>query len=65
MRLYEYFSEPKEPPGLWNEDPDTHCPQCGAVAETYYRNADGEIVGCEHCLQTVCWYELTEQEEFE
>ena len=64
MRFYEYFYEPSESPGV-REGRETHCPCCGAVADTYYRNAEGEIVGCEHCLQTVCWYELTEQEEFE
>ena len=63
MRMYDSRSEPLEPPGLWEDDPDTHCPQCGAVAEIYYRDASGEIVGCEHCLQTVFWYERNEGEE--
>ncbi len=63
MQTYKYDPGPLEPPRLWDDDPDTHCPQCGAVADTYYRNGDGEIVGCEHCLRTVFWYEMNERQE--
>ena len=65
MQKYHSHSGALEPPGLRDEDPDTHCPQCAAVADTYYRNTDGEIVGCEYCLRTVFWYEMNEKQEDE
>ena len=27
-----------------------HCPQCGAEAETFYRDWTGETLGCSECL---------------
>lgn len=26
------------------------CPVCGATADTFYKNAEGEILGCDECI---------------
>ena len=34
------------------------CPVCGEETDTYYKNKDGVIVGCEFCIETVdAWEE--------
>lgn len=38
-----------------------HCPVCGACPETFYRDRHGAIVGCERCLNPVCWDEIREE----
>ena len=35
------------------EAPIPVCPICGAETDTYYKNADGEIVGCDECVSTI------------
>lgn len=41
------------------------CPMCGQEADDIYRNTDnGEIVGCDNCIERLsAWYAL-ETEEF-
>ena len=41
---------------------ETRCPECGAISETYYRR-DGQIIGCENCIETVYWYEIEPEEQ--
>lgn len=35
------------------EDPEVICPVCGCDCRTYYRTLNGEIVGCDECIETV------------
>ena len=53
------------PPGPRDDAPESRCAQCGERADVYYRGEDGEIVGCEHCLQTIFWYETDDNREEE
>ena len=40
--------------GYEPDDPvELVCPVCGADCRQYYRNLDGEILGCEECVETV------------
>ena len=40
--------------GFEPDDPvELVCPVCGADCRQYYRNLDGEILGCEECVETV------------
>lgn len=35
------------------------CPCCGRVADEYFRREfEDEIIGCEHCLVRMMWYEI-------
>lgn len=34
------------------------CPVCGEEADTFYKNKDGEIVGCDECIRTVSAFEV-------
>lgn len=34
------------------------CPVCGEECETLYRTAQGDIVGCEECVETVDAWEV-------
>lgn len=29
------------------------CPICGSTSDTFYKNQDGEVVGCDDCLTKV------------
>lgn len=29
------------------------CPNCGSECDTYYRDSNGNIIGCEECVDTV------------
>ena len=29
------------------------CPVCGQECETYYKNLNGEVIGCDECVQAV------------
>lgn len=47
MQVNDYPNPPD-----WNE-PERElpeCPICSKQAETFYRNRDFEIVGCEYCI---------------
>lgn len=46
---YGYGEELKEP----------KCPVCGEECDTFYRNADGEIVGCDECITALDAWEVT------
>ena len=37
------------------------CPICGAETDTFYRNRDREVVGCEDCLCTVDAWDYEEE----
>lgn len=43
-------------------DEEFRCPNCDAVAETYYE-LDGTIIGCEHCVKLRWWYEVNNYDE--
>jgi hypothetical protein len=48
-RFYEP-ERPLEPP----EKKDYYCQWCGAEnPECYYRDRTGQIIGCEHCIDTL------------
>lgn len=35
------------------------CPVCGEVCDTFYRNVDGDVVGCDNCVTAYdAWEEL-------
>ena len=36
------------------------CPVCGCECDTFYRDRDGEIVGCDECVQTIDAWEAME-----
>lgn len=37
------------------------CPVCGEETDTFYKNADGVVVGCDNCIKTVdAWEENRE-----
>ena len=29
------------------------CPECGNAVNEYYKNREGEVVGCEYCVKLV------------
>lgn len=57
MRSVMQYWEPEQP--LEPKDYDMPvCPVCGEETDTYYKNKDGVIVGCEFCIETVdAWEE--------
>ena len=57
MRSAMQYSEPERP--LEPKDYDLPvCPVCGEETDTYYKNKDGVIVGCEFCIDAVdAWEE--------
>lgn len=57
MRSVMQFWEPERP--LEPKDYDMpECPVCGEETDTYYKNKDGEIVGCDNCITAVdAWEE--------
>ena len=60
MRIYDRFTcpdAPLSPPEEPAEEP--LCPRCGEYAALYYCDVDGEIIGCEYCLQPVWADQLT------
>lgn len=34
------------------------CPICGAEAQTFYKDATGDIFGCDECVRKVDWSEM-------
>lgn len=57
MRSAMQYLEPERP--LEPKDYDLPvCPVCGEETDTYYKNKDGVIVGCEFCIDAVdAWEE--------
>ncbi|MEG2286071.1 MAG: hypothetical protein RSB90_10955 [Eubacterium sp.] len=31
------------------------CPMCGSQAEEFYKNKEGEIIGCSDCVEQLSW----------
>lgn len=54
--IYDRFTcpEPRLDPPEYDEP---HCPVCGEVCETIYRQY-GEIIGCSSCISSVPDYDL-------
>lgn len=54
---------------MYGDDPppEAHCPCCGDECENLYVDSGGEVVGCEHCVETVdAWdWEQAHREEYE
>ena len=44
---------PERPLNPPEQDAPPCCPWCGAECDTLYRIPTGEIVGCEHCVDTL------------
>jgi len=38
------------------------CPVCGEETDTFYKNNDGDIVGCDNCISTVDAWDETANE---
>ena len=52
IRRAERFGlKPGELP--FEPEEEINCPVCGALCETVYRTQDGEIAGCNVCLEAV------------
>ena len=48
------------------EPPDQdmpRCPECGEECETIYRGRDGQILGCENCVEELNAYDWKEMNE--
>ena len=45
--------------GMPSPDP-VHCPVCGKECEEIYKDKDGDVVGCEHCVQSEDAYQWWE-----
>ncbi len=42
-------------------EPETaHCPICGKVCETIYRDKHGDIFGCDECIRIADAYDVDE-----
>lgn len=37
--------------------PEVHCPWCGDDCETLYIDSNGDVAGCEHCIERVDAYD--------
>ena len=37
------------------------CPVCGEECDTFYRDREGEIFGCENCVQTLDAWEVLDE----
>jgi len=43
----------------WNDGREPKCPVCGESCDTIYRNAEGDVVGCDNCITAYdAWEEL-------
>lgn len=62
MRYMDIGMEPRlDPP----EREMPVCPWCDAETDTFYRDRDGEICGCDCCVEAADAYEYTEREQME
>jgi hypothetical protein len=56
--MYNDWSLPERPLEPPPEPPMPRCPICGEETDTFYRNKDLDIVGCDECVTTVdAWEE--------
>ena len=52
-----------DPPPSYYEPPEPktyYCPVCGEETDTYYKDKDGVIVGCDSCIVPVEPWEVEE-----
>lgn len=40
-----------------------HCPVCGSECDTFFRDMEGNIVGCDECVDQLDAWDLMYQEE--
>ena len=45
----------------WNVPKEPRCPICGQDAESFYKDIDGEIVGCDNCIKEVDAWECADE----
>lgn len=45
----------------YDDPPDVHCPVCGKLCDTIYKDKFGDEVGCENCIVTEDAYEWDEE----
>lgn len=48
--------------GIPEPPPPPHCPICGQDTELFYLQ-NGEIIGCENCIESADAYDMAEEEE--
>ena len=53
LSIYDYPEPPLEP-----DFP--RCPICGEETDTFYRDADGDIVGCDNCVKAIDAWDYVE-----
>lgn len=41
-----------------------HCPICDCETDTFYKNKDGDIVGCDECVTAVDAWEVISGERY-
>lgn len=46
----------------WNDGREPRCPVCGESCDTIYRNAEGDVVGCNECLTAFDAWEALDYE---
>ena len=54
-----------DPPPSYYEPPEPktyYCPICGEETDTYFKDRDGDIVGCDNCVRPVEPWEENEDE---
>lgn len=56
-----------DPPPSYYEPPDPEplpvCPVCGEETDTFFKDYDGAIVGCDNCIKPVDAWEYREDHE--
>lgn len=57
MGLSDFPELPLEPPEPPEEKPP-RCPVCLAETDTFYRNRDYDIIGCDCCVRSVDAWEV-------
>ena len=54
----------RERTGDYGNDTGEDCPAClicGKTSDTFYRNRNGDFVGCDNCIRKVYYDELEEE----
>lgn len=49
-------------PGEPKQAPIPKCPVCGMETDTFYKDAYGDIVGCDNCISAVDAWDYVEDE---
>lgn len=44
------------------EPDEAYCPVCGSACEKFYRSLNGEILGCDECIDEVDAFEYNEEQ---